>query len=168
MSYTLNSLKLMKARAVADFKTTQQMMKSLKRIQPRKIDQFFHRRHQEEFTKINCLECANCCKSISPAMHESDVRRMSAYLKMKTAAFIDTFLLTDEEGDYVFRQAPCPFLGPDNYCAIYTARPKACRDYPHTDRVRIYQILGLTAKNSKICPAVHNIVESLKKNPAEL
>ncbi len=30
--------------------------------------------------------------------------------------------------------SPCPFLGDDNYCSVYEARPKACREYPHTDR----------------------------------
>lgn len=29
---------------------------------------------------------------------------------------------------------PCPLLGRDNYCAVYADRPKACREYPHTDR----------------------------------
>jgi uncharacterized protein len=155
----------MKARAVADYKTTCRTMKNLKKIQPRNIDNFFHSQHQKEFMKIDCLECANCCCSISPAMHDVDVKRMASFSKMKTADFIDAYLTTDEEGDYVFRKTPCPFLGHDNYCSIYPSRPKACREYPHTDRNRIYQILDLTAKNSKVCPAVHNIVESLKKSP---
>ena len=74
---------------------------------------------------------------------------------------IDAYLEMDEEEEYVFRLQPCPFLGTDNYCAIYASRPKACREYPHTDRKRFYQILDLTAKNTKVCPAVFNIVEEL-------
>jgi Fe-S-cluster containining protein len=84
---------------------------------------------------------------------------------MKTSKFIDKFLLIDEEGDYVFKQAPCPFLGDDNYCSIYECRPGSCREYPHTDRKRFYQILDINAKNSKVCPAVFSIIDHLKQNP---
>jgi Fe-S-cluster containining protein len=57
---------------------------------------------------------------------------------------------------------PCPFLGADNYCSVYDDRPKACREYPHTDRKRFYQILDLTLKNTSTCPAVHLVIEKLK------
>jgi Fe-S-cluster containining protein len=51
----------------------------------------------------------------------------------------------------------------DNYCIIYDQRPKACREYPHTDRRRFYQILDLTMKNRDICPIVYEVVEKLKQ-----
>ncbi|MBN1599883.1 MAG: YkgJ family cysteine cluster protein [Bacteroidales bacterium] len=118
--------------------------------------------HDEEFAKINCLECALCCKSISPAIYRSDIKRMAAFLKLSVPQVIDTYLTEDNDGEFVFRQTPCPFLGDDNYCSIYESRPKACREYPHTNRKRFYQILSLTAKNAKVCPAVFNIVEKLR------
>ena len=59
---------------------------------------------------------------------------------------------------------PCVFLGDDNYCSIYEVRPKACREFPHTNRKKFYQISNLTLKNVAICPAAYNIVEALKKN----
>jgi uncharacterized protein len=80
---------------------------------------------------------------------------------MKDAAFIDQYLRTDEEGDMVLQVVPCPFLGVDNYCGIYENRPKACREYPHTDRVKQKQILDLTIKNEKICPAVELILKDV-------
>jgi Fe-S-cluster containining protein len=58
---------------------------------------------------------------------------------------VETYLLLDEEHDYVFRQQPCPFLGVDNYCSIYEVRPKACREYPHTDRDKFHQLLNLSS-----------------------
>ena len=69
----------------------------------------------------------------------------------------------DNEGDYVLTTAPCPFLGADNYCSVYEDRPLACREYPHTDRKNMYQILGLTRKNMEVCPAVTHIVQEIAR-----
>src|SRR5437763_15208591 len=82
--------------------------------------------HNEAFTKINCLECANCCKNYSPRFKTPDIKRISKHLKMKEGDFIETYLMLDEEGDYVARSAPCPFLGKDNYCTIYEQSPGEC------------------------------------------
>ncbi|MBN2395805.1 MAG: YkgJ family cysteine cluster protein, partial [Candidatus Atribacteria bacterium] len=60
-----------------------------------------------------------------------------------------------------FNETPCPFLMPDNYCMVYESRPKACREYPHTDRRRMVQILKLTQKNCEVCPVVYAIVKDL-------
>ena len=163
MSYTNESLYRMQLRAAADYKPTALLIRKLRRTQPKKLDRMVHDLHHYEFERINCLECANCCKTISPALHESDVRRMGQVLKIKTAELIFKYLALDEDEEYVFRLTPCPFLGSDNYCSIYKSRPKACREYPHTDRKRFYQILDLTAKNTKICPAVFNIIEKIRK-----
>jgi len=59
--------------------------------------------------------------------------------------------------------SPCAFLGGDNYCSIYEVRPKACREYPHTDRKNMAQVLNLTYRNTMVCPAVAEIVEHIKK-----
>ncbi len=49
---------------------------------------------------------------------------------------------------------PCPFLGGDNLCSIYDVRPKKlCREFPHTDRKKIYQINHLTIKNTLTLPS---------------
>ena len=54
-------------------------------------------------------------------------------------------------------------LSEDNYCSIYDVRPKACRKFPHTDRIKQKQLLKITEKNVQVCPAVYDIVEKLKK-----
>jgi Fe-S-cluster containining protein len=81
---------------------------------------------------------------------------------MKTQQFITQYLRIDEENDYVLQTVPCTFLGEDNYCSIYDVRPKACREFPHTDRKKFQQISNLTLKNVAICPAAFNIVEAMK------
>jgi Fe-S-cluster containining protein len=82
---------------------------------------------------------------------------------MKQHEVVSAYLRIDEDNDYVFKTMPCPFLGADNYCSIYEDRPKACREYPHTDRKKFYQIHALTIKNAATCPAVFNLLERLKK-----
>jgi uncharacterized protein len=141
----------------------QAFFKQLARVDPRKLDELVHALHQEVFEEIDCLDCANCCRTLGPRITEADVNRISSALKIKPFELIAEHLHKDEDGDLVFNSMPCPFLDAENYCTIYNDRPRACRDYPHTDRRRIYQILPLTLKNSFICPAVYEIVERLKE-----
>lgn len=137
-------------------------IRQLKKTRPRDLDDFVHQKHEEIFTAIDCLECANCCKSISPVVSDKDIRRIAGHLKMKPAEFTRKYLQIDDEGDYIFKVTPCPFLMPDNYCMIYEKRPKACQEYPHTDRRRFYQLLNLSLKNSFICPAVFQLLSDLR------
>lgn len=135
----------------------------LKRLKPKQLDEKFHRLHDDVFEETDCLACANCCKTTSPIFYNRDVERLAKHLRMKPGDLIDKYLRIDEDQDYVLRQAPCPFLGADNYCSVYEARPNACREYPHTDRKRMEQILDLTYRNTLVCPAVLEITERLKK-----
>lgn len=135
----------------------------LKRTKPKHLDNSFHQLHEDVFEKMDCLACANCCKTTSPVFYNRDVERLAKHLRMKPGEFIGKYLRIDEDKDYVLRQAPCPFLGVDNYCSVYEARPNACREYPHTDRKRMEQILDLTYRNTIVCPAVLEITERLKK-----
>ncbi|MGQ1889587.1 YkgJ family cysteine cluster protein [Thermophagus sp. OGC60D27] len=138
-------------------------LKKVGRRKPKDLDEVVHRLHEETFQEVNCLECANCCKTTSPIIIDRDIDRIAKHLKIKPSELIHQYLKLDEEGDYVFREAPCPFLMDDNYCLIYDVRPRACREYPHTDRKRFHQILNLTWRNTLVCPAVLDIVERLKK-----
>ncbi len=136
----------------------------LKQRKPADLDQSFHRAHEKVFKKINCLECANCCKTTSPIFRDVDIKRISKQLRLKEKVFIESHLLLDAEGDYVLKSSPCVFLAEDNTCSIYEFRPLACREYPHTDRKNMHQILDLTEKNTLICPAVAEIsLEILEK-----
>lgn len=133
----------------------------LSKTKSRNLDDIFHSEHDSVFKKMDCLTCANCCKTTSPIFRDTDIRRISKFLKLKESQFINNFLKIDEDQDYVLKSSPCSFLGDDNYCNIYVVRPLACREYPHTDRKNMFQILDLTAQNSKICPAVSRIVQKI-------
>ncbi len=135
----------------------------LKKRPPKNLDYLMQELHEAEFEKTDCLTCANCCKTTGPLFTNADVERIAKYFRLKPQKFISQYLRVDEENDYVLQQVPCTFLGADNYCSIYDVRPKACREFPHTDRKKFQQISNLTMKNVAICPAAYNIVEEMKK-----
>ncbi len=139
-----------------------QYFSNLNKRQKRDLDNVVHELHQEVFAETDCLECANCCKSLGPRIIMKDIERIAKSQRMKESDFVEKYLRIDEDGDYVFKSMPCPFLASDNYCLIYDFRPKACREYPHTDRTKFLQIANLTITNSATCPAVYEILERLR------
>jgi uncharacterized protein len=117
--------------------------------------------HEEAFSHIDCLSCARCCKHYSPRFKAPDIKRIAKRLQMKEGLFIDTFLRRDEDGDYVVKSKPCPFLGQDNACGIYEDRPSDCARYPYTNEDILLRRPALTVKNSTVCPAVYYVLEKL-------
>tara|TARA_R110000850_G_scaffold150497_1_gene273251 strand:- start:162432 stop:162947 length:516 start_codon:yes stop_codon:yes gene_type:complete len=155
-------LKQLPARAKDKHNESKKFFTKLKKKPPKNLDVVMQQLHEEEFQQTDCLTCANCCKTTGPLFTDKDIERISKHLKMKPQQFIDTYLQIDEEKDFVLQSVPCTFLGADNYCSIYVVRPKACREFPHTDRKKFQQISNLTLKNVAICPAAFNIVEKMK------
>ena len=135
----------------------------LKKKPPKNLDYVMQELHAREFKKTNCLDCANCCKTTGPLFTSADIERIAKHLKQKPQQFINQHLRIDEDNDFVLQSVPCTFLAADNTCFIYDVRPKACREFPHTDRKKFQQINNLTLKNIEICPAAFNIVEEMKK-----
>ena len=135
----------------------------LKKKTPKHLDYLMEELHDQEFQRTDCLKCANCCKTTGPLFTDKDIERIAKHFKLKPSQFIDQYLRIDEDQDYVLQSVPCTFLGMDNYCSIYEVRPKACREFPHTDRKKFQQISNLTLKNVAICPAAFNIVEAMIK-----
>ena len=117
--------------------------------------------HEEAFEQVDCLACANCCKNYSPRFKTPDIKRISTVLSLKESVFIERYLRIDEEGDYVLKSKPCPFLGTDNYCSIYDDRPSDCRRFPYTDEDVFVKRPQLTLKNTSFCPAAYYVVEKL-------
>ena len=134
----------------------------LKKKQRKRLDLLMNEIHDEEFERTDCLTCANCCKTTSPIFTEKDISRISKHLKMKDEKFIDLYLQRDTDDFMVLKTAPCTFLDQDNSCSISDVRPKACSEYPHTNRKKFIKITDLTLQNTEVCPAVFNIVETLK------
>ena len=67
----------------------------------------------------------------------------------------------DEDGDFVVKQTPCPFLGANNLCSIYDVRPSDCARFPYTDEDVIVKRQAVTLKNATFCPIVVHVLERL-------
>lgn len=117
--------------------------------------------HEEAFSKIDCLQCANCCKNHSPRFKQPDIKRIAKSLRIKEGELVAQYLVIDTDGDYVTRQTPCPFLAADNTCNIYDDRPGDCRRYPYTDEDVFLKRRQLTLKNTTVCPAAFTVMEKL-------
>ncbi|MEO6883306.1 MAG: YkgJ family cysteine cluster protein [Bacteroidia bacterium] len=148
--------------AKAIHEDTKKFFLKLKRKNPKDLDNVVHELHHEVFAHTDCLTCANCCKTTSPIFSQKDIERLSKYFKIRPSQFIEKYLHEDADKDFVLNSAPCTFLDAENLCTIYDHRPTACREYPHTDRKKFYQLLDLTLENVAVCPAVAEIAEKLK------
>ena len=131
---------------------------------PKRLNEQFHSMHKEVFAETDCLTCARCCRTTGPLLTKQDIGRISKKQGMKPADFEKQYLRVDEDGDWVMKSLPCPFLELDtNKCTIYEYAPKACRQYPHTNHPNMKSILGLTETNVRHCPAVFEMVERMKQ-----
>lgn len=146
---------------VLNRKVYEKSLQKIKKKNSKVVDETFERFHDEAFNNLDCLVCANCCKTTSPIFRDIDIKRISKKLRLKEKDFISSYLKMDVDRDYVLKSSPCTFLGADNKCNIYEDRPLACREYPHTNRKNMHQIFNLTLKNAEICPAVVRVLEQI-------
>ena len=160
---TEDQLNELPALSAAKDQENKRFFKKLKKRPPKDLDTIMHALDEAAFERINCLDCANCCKTTGPLFTDADIRRVAKALRLKPQQFMEAYLQNDEDGDRVLKQLPCPFLGGDNYCTIYPHRPKACREYPHTRQRKFQNHASLHLKNIAICPAAYTVVESLKE-----
>ncbi len=150
-------------RSKSRFQQNRIIGKRLKKMKPKEITRLFQELHDDAFKEIDCLLCANCCASVGPLVNEQDIERIGKALRLRRRDVIGSYLKIDEDHDYVFKEHPCPFLCGDKRCLIYSDRPKACREYPHTDQRYIHRYINQTVENSRHCPAVALMFEELHR-----
>lgn len=69
---------------------------------------------------------------------------------MPESEFMDRYaVISDGEGTYAFDQIPCPFLS-ENRCSCYAARPAACRAFPNSE------LLSIWDRIERVCPQFGN------------
>lgn len=131
-------------------------------IESNHLDDLFKKSTEAVFKQTDCLSCANCCKNHSPIIEPEEIPRLISVIGIDSNQLFSKFVEMDEDGDFVFRMKPCPMLDLNtNKCNIYEDRPKACRDYPHTNMKKIQSHLDILEKNIDICPAAKEIVEKV-------
>ncbi|TCZ70152.1 YkgJ family cysteine cluster protein [Flaviaesturariibacter aridisoli] len=147
-----------------DFHSKEQQKKFqrfLQRADARKVLRQLPALHEEATADNDCLACAACCKNYSPRFKTPDVKRISKHLRLRESVFIETYLNVDEDGDFVVKSSPCPFLGTDNYCSIYDVRPSDCARFPYTNEDVLLKRPRLSLKNATFCPIAHQVLDRL-------
>ncbi len=115
------------------------------------------------WAKTDCLDCANCCKTMSPTYTGKDIARISAHLGMTRLAFKDKWLYKDRTGDWMNKKQPCQFLDlKTNMCDIYAVRPRDCAGFPHHGTKKIKEYAHMYKQNVEYCPATYRLVENLR------
>jgi hypothetical protein len=135
----------------------------LDKLVPDDMPEIVARAEANVWNKVSCMECANCCKTMTPTFTKADVIRISGHLGMTPKDFKDKWLVKEEgTGDWINKTQPCQFLV-DNKCSIYDVRPADCAEFPHHDK-KPFDLYNDTFKNNLIhCPATLMLVDSLKK-----
>lgn len=118
------------------------------------------------WNETDCLECANCCKVMTPTFTKADLKRIALHFRMSEKDFYAKWLHTDEEtGDKVNRVQPCQFLDLEtNKCSIYDIRPEDCATFPHFHRKPFADYNHIYEQNIEYCPATLKFITHLQEN----
>lgn len=87
--------------------------------------------------KVACF--TECCRELDLALTPYDVLRLRQVLKIKSADFIERYVVLEQDENDIFPvlylgmvddgRASCPFIT-NKGCRVYNGRPGACRAYP--------------------------------------
>jgi Fe-S-cluster containining protein len=132
---------------------------------PRDLDKLALKLDVEIWQHVDCLSCANCCKTMTPTYTPKDIKRISAYLGMTAKQFKDKWLYFDKkDGDWMNVNRPCQFLDlKTNMCSIYEVRPADCAGFPHFTKKKMVDYMHVHKQNIEYCPATYKMVERMKE-----
>lgn len=135
----------------------------LEKNPPKKLDQLTATTEREVWKEINCVTCANCCKTMTPTYTLKDMKRISAHFGMTVREFKEKWLHQERSsGDWMNRETPCQFLDlQTNMCTIYDVRPLDCAGFPHLPRKKMVEYMHVHKQNVEFCPATYRMVEKM-------
>jgi len=140
----------------------------LQRNKPRGLDSLIKEADSAIWKNTDCLDCANCCKTMSPTYNSADIQRISLHLGMTEKEFKKKWLYKDRNGDWLNVEQPCQFLDLDtNMCKVYTVRPTDCAGFPHHTKKRMVDYMHVYKQNIEFCPATYRVVEKMMKDMSE-
>lgn len=128
----------------------------------KKIDKLVHELNDCYSSSIDCTQCGNCCVHLRPVLAEIDIDKLIKKLKVSRSKFKRVYVMTDEEGDMLFKKLPCAFFK-EKKCSLYDTRPEDCQSYPHLHKNEFISRLYGVFENYAICPIVFNVIEELKE-----
>lgn len=139
-------------------------LKKLDDIVPENFDTIVAETDMAVWEDVHCLDCANCCKTMTPTYKPKDIKRIADHFGMTSKEFKDKWLYKEEDtGDWMNTSTPCQFLGKDNKCSIYEIRPADCAGFPHHYHREFDLYNDTYVGNIDRCPATFELVSRLKK-----
>jgi Fe-S-cluster containining protein len=139
----------------------------LERKAPRGLEEVAADADRAAWQRTDCLDCANCCKTMSPTYTRKDILRISAHLGMTERAFREKWLYKDRTGDWMNVKQPCQFLDlRTNMCNIYAVRPRDCAGFPHHHKKMDAGYMHMYKQNIEYCPATYRMVEGVMERLA--
>lgn len=131
---------------------------------PRGLDKLAEKIEKEVWKEVDCLSCANCCKSMTPTFTKKDIVRISAHFDQTPEEFKSKWLYKDTNGDWMNTRNPCQFLEKKtNMCSIYAIRPADCAGFPHLAKKKMVEYIHVHKQNVEYCPATYMMVEKMKE-----
>ena len=140
-------------------------MTKLEKNPPKGLDQLTTVVEKEVWKEVDCLTCANCCKTMTPTYTPADLKRISKHLGMTVDEFKKKWLYKERgSGDWMNKSTPCQFLNlKDNKCSIYLQRPVDCSGFPHLPKKKMVDWMHIHKQNVEYCPATYKMVEKMKE-----
>lgn len=156
------NLRSFRQKANRNKRSFRRFLTKLEKNLPRNADQLTPVLEKQVWKEVDCLNCANCCKQMSPTYTAADISRISIHLNMTTDAFKTKWLYKDRSGDWMNKSTPCQFLDlKTNKCNIYDVRPADCAGFPHLSKRRLKDYMHVHKQNIEFCPATYKMVEKM-------
>ena len=144
-------------------KTLKNFLTRIGKNPPRGLDSIAVTLEQEVWKEVDCMSCANCCKTMSPTYTKADIKRISKHFSQTPEEFTKQWLRKDREGDLLNKTEPCQFLDlKDNKCSIYAIRPLDCSGFPHLRKKKMVDYMHVHKQNIELCPATYRLVEKMQ------
>jgi Fe-S-cluster containining protein len=158
------NLRSFRQKARLNKKKLRTFLRKIEKDTPRGLDKLTASLAPEVWKEIDCLTCANCCKTMSPTFTKTDINRISKHFGQTPAAFTKKWLRKDRIGDMLNKTEPCQFLNlTDNKCSIYEIRPADCAGFPHLPKRKMVDYMHVHKQNIEFCPATYKLVEKMQE-----
>lgn len=130
---------------------------------PPRLDTLAETIDAEVWKEIDCLSCANCCKTMTPTFTKKDIIRIAAHFDISPAEFTKKWLVYEKsDKDWVNKKQPCQFLNTStNMCSIYEVRPSDCAGFPYLKKKKMVDYIHVHQQNIEYCPATFKMVEKM-------
>jgi uncharacterized protein len=144
-------------------RTLRRFLTKVEKNPPAHLDKLAQQLNNEVWTQVDCISCANCCKTMSPTYTPEDIKRISAYLNITPKKFKEKWLNYDKkDGDWMNKSTPCQFLDLNtNMCTVYEVRPKDCAGFPHFTKRKMIDYMHVHKQNLEYCPATFKMVQGM-------